>query len=86
MSLQIKEFFNKYNNGEVCSLDKLLQEVITTFIWDENVFKVHGGAREELCSRCNKGHFSILAKQTRSADEGMTMFKCCNVCNYTTKC
>lgn len=36
------------------------------------------------CNKC-KGEIVIIAKQTRSADEGMTNFYHCLVCNATKK-
>ena len=83
----IREFYAKYNNGQVCALDDLLDEA-TNGMWNNthvgiNKFKSKKKEEEEVCKKCKKGTFVVIAKQTRSADEGMSMFKCCSVCKYT---
>jgi DNA-directed RNA polymerase subunit M/transcription elongation factor TFIIS len=35
-----------------------------------------------VCTVCTKGNFIRTAKQTRSADEGMTLFLVCNFCGH----
>ncbi len=40
---------------------------------------------KNLCKKCKKGKLIQTAKQTRSADEGMTMFLICNYCNFQQK-
>lgn len=42
-------------------------------------------SRATLCRHCKVGTTVILGKQTRSADEGMTMFSVCSVCSKTEK-
>lgn len=34
------------------------------------------------CHRCKKGSFLHTARQTRSADEGMTLILICNYCGF----
>lgn len=36
----------------------------------------------EVCQQCTKGNFISTTRQTRSADEGMTLIKVCNYCGY----
>lgn len=40
---------------------------------------------KNLCMKCKKGKLIQTAKQTRSADEGMTMFLICNYCHFQQK-
>ena len=39
----------------------------------------------EVCSKCKSGNFIKTARQTRSADEGMTMIEICNYCGFKKK-
>lgn len=35
-----------------------------------------------VCNKCRKGNFIKTTRQTRSADEGMTLIEICNFCGY----
>lgn len=35
-----------------------------------------------VCTKCKKGNFIKTTRQTRSADEGMTLVEICNYCQY----
>lgn len=35
-----------------------------------------------VCNKCKKGNFIKTTRQTRSADEGMTLIELCNFCGH----
>ena len=39
----------------------------------------------EICNKCRSGNFIKTARQTRSADEGMTLIEICNYCGFKKK-
>ena len=75
MGSKVKEFYLKYNEGLYMDLNTLLNSYGS---WDKNNYT------GRKCKKCD-GDIVVLGKQTRSADEGMTMFYVCSNCNDTKK-
>ena len=44
-----------------------------------------GSAEVPRCKKCRGNRLSVFGRQTRSADEGTTMFQQCLECGYTEK-
>ncbi|EJW78853.1 hypothetical protein WUBG_10238, partial [Wuchereria bancrofti] len=56
-------------------------------IYQNHVLNANEGALEnpvvdKICDKCGHGKMSYACRQTRSADEGQTVFYMCLKCNY----
>ena len=77
---KVQNFYAKYNDGAFISLEDLLRRDHCG-VWDTFNTK-----QKKCCWKCNKGELTVVCRQTRSADEGMTTFLHCPFCKFTKKC
>ena len=75
---ELHAFLQKTCRAEIESLTRV--RVVHS---DRHKHKLSDGL--EVCSKCKSGNFIKTARQTRSADEGMTMIEICNYCGYKKK-
>ncbi|GMR53559.1 hypothetical protein PMAYCL1PPCAC_23754, partial [Pristionchus mayeri] len=65
----------------VCRLEKVYEKRVMEDVEDE------GGADsivDHICPKCNNGKATYSTMQTRSADEGQTVFYTCTNCKHKT--
>lgn len=70
--------FKSYNQHKLRSTEEIerMKEI-------ESVATKHGPVVERECSKCSHKKMTYTTRQTRSADEGQTVFYTCLKCNFT---
>ena len=70
--------FKNYNQHKLKSVDEIEREKLL-----ENVATDHGPVVKRECSKCHHKKMTYTTRQTRSADEGQTVFYTCLKCHFT---
>jgi len=78
MEGRIIHSFKNFNQHKLKSVDEIEREKLL-----ENVATDHGPVVKRDCSKCHHKKMTYTTRQTRSADEGQTVFYTCLKCHFT---
>lgn len=70
--------FTAIRNKLVYSSEKIYQKRVI----DAKEGALENPVVDKICDKCGHGKMSYTCRQTRSADEGQTVFYTCLKCNY----